>query len=98
MEHLRSQLLCKGPSAEEKNLMSENSELLAREEMIAKQRSRVQWLTEGDRNTGFFQTKAKERARVNKIKSLKTESSQNITAQSELETTAKVFYQTLFTA
>lgn len=55
-------------------------------------------MTEGDRNTGFFQAKAKERARVNKIKSLKTESSQIITAQSDLETTAKVFYQTLFTA
>lgn len=42
LEHLRSQSLCKGPSAEEKRLMSEISELLAREEMIAKQRLRVQ--------------------------------------------------------
>jgi hypothetical protein len=45
--------------------MARISELLAREEMMEKQRSRITWLKEGDRNTKLFQAKSKERTKTN---------------------------------
>ena len=45
-------------------------ELLYREEMLWMQRSRIDWLRNGDRNTKFFQNRAKWRARRNKVKRL----------------------------
>ena len=46
------------------------NELLYQEEMLWLQRSRIDWLKEGDRNTEFFHRKAVWRARKNKVRSL----------------------------
>lgn len=69
-----------------------------REEMMEKQRSRVNLLKEGDRNTEFFHAKAKERARQNKIISLKDESGTIFSKQEDLEHLASDFYSNLFKA
>jgi hypothetical protein len=50
------------------------NELLYRKEMMWLQRSRIDWLREGDRNTKFFHSKAVWRARKNKIKKLRDDS------------------------
>jgi hypothetical protein len=65
---------------------------------MEKQRSRVDWLSEGDRNTGFFHAKAKQRTRLNKITSLKRADGSVCSQQAELEAMAAEFYQHLFTA
>jgi hypothetical protein len=78
--------------------MAEISELLSREETMERQRSRVEWLQEGDRNTSFFQAKSKERAKTNHISSLKRPDGLVVTDQEELEVVAKDFYGDLFTA
>ena len=49
------------------------NELLKREEIMWCQRSRVQWLQEGNHNTKYFHNKANQRRRKNAIMSLKDE-------------------------
>lgn len=72
LREVRSITLYSGPSEREKQLMWELSELLPREETKEQQRSRVHWLHEGDRNTEFFQSKMRARARTNKIEGPET--------------------------
>lgn len=77
--------------------MAKIAELLSREETMEKQRSRIEWLKEGDRNTAFFQTKSKERARTNRINALRLEDGAVVSTQEEIETAALAFYSSLFT-
>ena len=98
LENLRANSLWQGPSTEEKYLVKKISELLAREEMMAKQHSRVNCLREGDHNIGCFHAQTKERARVNKIKVLTLDDGSTVTLQPELEVAAINFYKALFTA
>lgn len=60
LEDVRRRSLHTGPSRRERQIMSRLSELLAREETMEKQRSRITWLKEGDCNTKLFQAKARE--------------------------------------
>lgn len=60
-----------GYSREEKEVENRLYEMFEREEIMAKQRSRIDWLREGDRNTSFFHARASARRRTNKIKVLR---------------------------
>lgn len=98
LEEVRRQSLFTGPSQSERRIMARISELLSREETMEKQRSRITWLKEGDRNTKFFQAKAKERTKVNRISGLRTPDGGMVTEQAQLESLATEFYSDLFTA
>ena len=98
LESVRGQTIGAGPVAEERRIMARLAEVLAREEAMEKQRSRVQWLHEGDRNTNFFQAKAKQRTRTNKIWALRRADGSLCESQEELEGLAAGFYRSLFTA
>lgn len=87
-----------GPSREETSLMKRISELLSREESLARQRSRALYLKEGDHNTGFFHARARERRYTNRIKSLTREDGVVLHRQAELEEHAAEFYGNLFSA
>jgi hypothetical protein len=78
--------------------MSHISELLSREEVMEKQRSHMDWLRDGDRNTAFFQAKSRERAKANKISALFREDGSMVTKQEDLELCAVDFYRHLFSA
>jgi hypothetical protein len=90
--------LYRGPSERERSLMSTLSTVLAREEMMERQRSRIAWLREGDRNTEFFQARAKAQGRSNRIKILTADNGRVLTGQEDLEQLTCDFYQKLFTA
>lgn len=88
-----------GPTLREKQLMKRISKLLSRKEIMMKQRSRIDWLKEGDRNTAFFHAKAREcsQSQINQISALKREDGSVVTTQEEVETEAMEFYAKLFT-
>jgi hypothetical protein len=64
---------------------------------MEKQHSRVDWLREGDHNTGYFQAKAKQHTRRNKITSLKRADGPLCLQQYDFEAMAAEFYHQLFT-
>lgn len=64
--------------------------------MFWKQRSRVLWLSEGDKNTKFFHSHASERRRVNKIKSLKNEDGRVVKSEREISRVATDYFSRLF--
>lgn len=87
-----------GPSRREKQLMSRISELLSREEVMERQRSRMDWLKDGDRNTSLFQAKSRARAKRNAITSLRRDDGTVAVAQEDIEGVATEFYADLFSA
>jgi len=97
LEEVRGSSIHSGPTRRERQLMSRMFELLTREEIMEKQRSRIEWLKDGDRNTAFFQAKSRERARTNRITALRRDDGSTATTQEALETTAMEFYHNLFT-
>ena len=79
--------------------ISEGTRLtLEQEEIYWKQRSRVSWLKEEDRNTSYFHHKASQRRRRNAIKSLKLEKGEGIKTDGQIEQHIKEFYKKLFSS
>jgi hypothetical protein len=63
-----------------------------------KQRSRVQWLREGDRNTSFFHARATARKRAIKIKALRRDDGSRCEGQNEIKSLVQEFYGELFSS
>lgn len=57
----------------EEKLMTEMDNILLQEEVYWKQQARMLWLKDGERNTKFFNSWAKQRKRENRIHQLKLE-------------------------
>ena len=61
------------------------------------QRSRLEWLSAGDRNTRFFHLRASERRKRNMIKALATSLGVMTKNQGELKAMVTEFYKNLYT-
>ena len=63
---------------------------------MERQRSRLDWLRDGDRNTVMFQAKSQARAKRNKITSLKKADGGLATKPEDIEVVATEYYKQLF--
>jgi len=73
------------------------NEMMYREEMLWLQRSRIDWLKEGDRNTKFFHHRAVWRARRNKIAKFKDDNGVIQTVPTEMQRMAVSYFKSLYT-
>ena len=83
--------------AEINRLRKEINELLDGEELWWLQRSRVQWLGEGDRNTKFFHSRASKRRRKNTISRLWDEKGKWCDDKANIAATAISYFKDIYT-
>jgi hypothetical protein len=95
LEDERKKNLYSSPSNKEWRLMNRLAELLAREEVKEKQRSRIDWLKAEDQNTCFFHAKVKQCSRTNKILHLKCADGSLCIAPEEIEEMTIGYYKSL---
>ena len=94
---LRADPMRTGPSEEERKVEERMVELAYQEEIMARQRSRITWLSEGDSNTKFFQRKASARRAKNSITQLDRADGTTCTDPAELANMSTEFYSNLYT-
>ncbi|KAF3779601.1 Transposon TX1 uncharacterized protein [Nymphaea thermarum] len=82
---------------EEHNVRKQLSQALLMEEVMWKQRSRIRWLAEGDKNTHFFHAMAKSRQAKRKITSLECEGTEYVQSGQILEVCTTYFRNILAT-
>lgn len=85
-----------GHSLEVRDIENQLHELYEQEEIMYRQRSRVDWLKAGDSNTNFFQNRASHRKRKNTVKALRREDGTRCVVNEEMREMAASFYKRLF--
>jgi hypothetical protein len=98
LKRLREAAVSQANVAEERHVERQLCELFEREEVMARQRSRVEWLREGDRNTAFFHARASARRRTNKIQYLKRPDGSRCDKQDDIKGMVQIFYEDLFSS
>jgi hypothetical protein len=98
LDDLRSNPLRVGPCPDESNICDRLVELYHREEIMWRQRSRIDWLSHGDKNSKFFHQRASMRRRKNLIKTLVRQDGQLIDDPIEMQSMTAEFYKTLYTS
>jgi hypothetical protein len=86
-----------GPSHQELKVVEWIVERQHREEVMWRQRSGIQWLSEGDRNTRFFHMRASKRKKRNRIERLRRLDGSLAEDNEELGQMARDFYSSLYT-
>ncbi|XP_023904265.1 uncharacterized protein LOC112016019 [Quercus suber] len=87
-----------GNSFQVVHLKKEINTLMGREERMWRQRSRFTYITEGDRNTRLFHSRATQRKRRNCIKNIRNQEDKMCTDQEQIAATFVEFYKHLFTS
>lgn len=102
LKHVRQQLLrleeTGAPEAEIRVVYARLQELTDVENGYWRQRSRSNWLMNGDRNTAYFHHHANHRHRRNRILKIKDLASVTHTTQNDISSAAVNFFTSLFTS
>lgn len=93
---LRSSRPTPAYSNEERAIERKLCDLFECEEIMARQRSRMDWLQEGDRNTSFSHARASARRKTNRISYLLKDDGTKCETKEELKGMARDFYVNLF--
>ncbi|XP_050211700.1 uncharacterized protein LOC126661863 [Mercurialis annua] len=80
----------------EKHLRIELDKVLFQEELFWFQKSRTEWITDGDRNTAFYHKNVSHMRRMNNIKVLKNEYGEIVEDQTLLKGMARDYFQKLY--
>ncbi|KAF3781707.1 retrotransposable element ORF2 protein [Nymphaea thermarum] len=86
-----------GAIDEEHRVRKQLSQALLMEEVMWKQRSRICWLAEGDKNTSFFHAMAKSRQAKRKIRSIEYDDTEYVESGQILEVCTAYFRRVLDT-
>ncbi|CAM8991132.1 unnamed protein product [Rhodiola kirilowii] len=82
--------------AREADIVEKIDEWRLREEILWRQRSRVEWLKEGDRNTRFFHAKATRRKKSNIISRMQNEEGVWLTDERQIGEVTKRYFTNIF--
>ncbi|KAL9680177.1 hypothetical protein QQ045_018055 [Rhodiola kirilowii] len=96
LESIRELSRSDGMVAEEAKIAAELDEWRLREELLWRQRSRAEWLSEGDRNTNFFHARASYRRKANRIDKLRNEEGEWLTEESAIACQIRKYFGSLF--
>ena len=96
LKRLREDPVRTGPTHAEIKVVDRLVELDHREEVMWRQRSRIQWLAEGDKNTKFFHLRASQRKRKNKITRLRKPTGEVTEDPTEMTGLTTDFYSDLY--
>lgn len=89
-----SELICK----EEKALKEDLEMAMPREEMYLHQRSRLNWISYGDRNTAFFHATMIQRRQRNQLSKLRVEGGSWVSSDREINEQLHDYFSSLFQA
>jgi hypothetical protein len=92
---IRQQGLTDELRSQEMEITQQLEDRKRQEEILWKQKSRVQWLKEGERNTRFFHRTVIQRRHSNKITHLISEAGETITSHADMENTLIDYFQNL---
>ena len=84
--------------AEQLELSKNMDELLQKQEIFWAQRSRINWLKHGDKNTKFFHAKATQRRNKNHIRGIQNADGQWVENLEEVAGVASAYFDNLFQA
>ena len=98
LDRLNEAELTKDLKAEFLGLSKKMDDLLQKQEIFWAQRSRINWLKHGDRNTKFFHAKATQRRRRNYIKGIRNIHGQWVEDLEEVVGVASAYFDNLFHA